>query len=82
MLDIIFGISNSEKNSEIRILNFCIIFVKYYIYKSKIHAKDMNLQWLKQELKDRILSEKCILFQQNEFSEYYNLWHPILLRLL
>ena len=81
LLDILFGIANPEKNPEIIILNFCIIFVKYYIYKSKIHGKNTNLQWMKREMKDKILCEKCILLQQNKHSEYYKLWHPILQKL-
>ncbi len=82
ILDIIFGITNPDKDCIIRILNFCIIFVKYFIYKSKINTKELSLNRLKQELRYRIMCEKCILIQQNKISEYYKIWHPILVVLL
>jgi len=78
MIDIIFGIANPENNIIIKVLNFCIIFVKYFVYCTKVNSQVLNLTRLKCGLKYRILCEKCILFQQNNCKEYYEVWHPLL----
>ena len=77
VLDIIFGIANPEKNVILNVLNFLIMFVKYFVYKTKLNSKELNIVHLKYELRDRIVFEKSILFQQNKCDEFYNVWYPI-----
>ena len=77
VLDIIFGIANPEKNVILNVMDFLIIFVKHFVYKSKLNSKELNIVQLKYELRDRIVCEKSILLLQNKCNEYYNVWYPI-----
>ena len=54
-----------------------MIYFQIPVYKTKLNSKELNIVHLKYELRDRIVFEKSILFQQNKCDEFYNVWYPI-----
>lgn len=65
--DIIFGIY-IEKNV-LKILNFCILIAKKYIYDQKINSEDISLWQFLAILKTKIETELLILKKQEKFQE-------------
>ena len=76
--DIIFGIPNVNNDDILKSLNFCILFGKYCIYKSKIQDKAVNFNMYKKLLKDRLLSEQCILESLGKEDDFNTLWKKVL----
>ena len=81
VLDIVFGIVNHDRDTMLSTLNFCILFAKYYIYKSKLDNKKVKFGKYKYELKQRILYEKCILAQDDKLAFFDERWNVLLTEL-
>ena len=76
-LDIIFGINNTEHDIVLNSLNFCILYAKYFIYKCKINSIGISFHHFKNELKNRIEYEKCILIKENKLDVYVEQWQAV-----
>ena len=62
----------------LNVLNFCILFAKYYIYKQKKDKKEIELYKYQIELKNRLESEYIICEQQNSAERFKEMWKNIL----
>ena len=77
-LEIIFGIVNENNLNELNVLNFCILFAKYFISKQKKDNHSIEFYSYQIELKSRLEIESIICTQQNK-SEYFNeMWKDII----
>ena len=58
VLDILLGIPNYDKNKDIDILNFVILFAKSYIYRSKTDEIAIDFDTFLVKLKTRMVIEE------------------------
>lgn len=76
-LDVIFGIVNNNDLVAIQVLNFCILFAKFFIYKRKSSSADIDFYTYQVELKHRLEIEHMICMQQGRLNLYYNVWESV-----
>ena len=76
--DIIFGVVNANDLDIIYVLNFCILFAKYFIYKQKSAEKEIDFYIFQIELKNRLEVEYIICTQQNCIEEFQQNWSLII----
>ena len=69
--DALFGIVNYNDDDVINILNFCILYAKYYIYKCKIEGISFFLPNYIKLLKDTLDIEQaaCVLSGSDSFEK-------------
>lgn len=77
-LDILLGIPNYDKNIEISILNFVILFAKYFIYTCKKYTVPVDFYQFLVKLKSRVMVEefRCKLY--NKIMEFETKWSKLL----
>ena len=73
-LDILLGIPNFEKNVEIDILNFVILYAKYFIYNCKKYNVSVDLYAFLVKVKTRMCVERYRCKIYNKFHEFENKW--------
>ena len=73
-LDILLGIPNYSNSTEIDILNFVILYAKFYIYSCKRNAIPIDLYSFQVKLKTRMVVEeyRCHMFNKQE--EFQTKW--------
>ena len=73
-LDILLGIPNYSNSTEIDILNFVILYAKFYIYSCKRNAIPVDLYSFQVKLKTRMVVEeyRCNTFNKQE--EFQTKW--------
>ena len=76
-IDILFGISNDNKDDLIDVFNYCILFAKNYIYICKVNDSSISLITYKQELFNRLEGEKVIASMQNKLADFVTKWSSI-----
>jgi hypothetical protein len=75
--DIILGIEIVNNEDLLHSLNFCILFAKNVINQSKKEKQPLHFNIFKDLLKDRLLSEKCILETQRKEQVFTKLWQKL-----
>jgi hypothetical protein len=70
---ILFGLTDKTKDV---FLNWLLINIKYYIYKTKIEKRELNIVAVKNTLQNKYEIEKCILFKTCRYEEYNAFWAP------
>ena len=77
--DILFGITNAHNGNEV--MNFCVIHVKFYIYKRRLFSDNMmTLRELCNELLFKLEVEKQILAKEDRlvhFDKYLPLYNKL-----
>lgn len=76
-IEILFGISNDNKDDLIDVFNYCILFAKNYIYICKVNDSSISLITYKQELFNRLEGEKVIASMQNKLADFVTKWSSI-----
>ena len=71
-------IINYDKNHEITILNFVLLFGKYYIKTCKIKEKAIEFYEYQVQLKERMLIEERIHFLNHTELVFENKWGKLL----
>ena len=77
-LEIIFGIINENNLDLLNVINFCILFAKYYIYKQKKERKVIEFYRYQIELKTRLEIECIICTQKQQIENFNEMWKDIL----
>ena len=77
-LDILLGIPNYDDNLEINILNFVILYGKYYIKACKNKEKPIEFYEYQVQLKERMLIEERIHFLNHKEIVFQNKWCKLL----
>ena len=77
-LEIIFGIINENNLNVLNVINFCILFAKYYIYKQKKERKDIDFYRYQIELRNRLEIECIICTQQQNIEMFNEMWKDVL----
>ena len=80
-LDIIFGITNTNKYNLFDVMNFCILLGKDYIRKCRQNDTDPNIEKIKKVIKRRLDVEKCKLSEENKEDLFYEKWDSIFAQL-
>ena len=75
--DIIFGIPNDNNDDLLYSLNFCILFVKSYIFQSKKEGETPIFEIFKHRIKERLTTEKYILETQNKNETFEKVWQKL-----
>ena len=73
-LDILLGIPNFDRNVDIDILNFVILYAKYFIYTCKKFNVSIDLYKFLVKLKTRIVIEEYRCKMYNKIQEFENKW--------
>ena len=73
-LDILFGITNENKDTMIHSLNYCILFAKNYIVKCKSQHNPCNFNNFFPKLKYRIDVERQIAECNGQVLEFKTKW--------
>jgi len=76
-LDVLLGIPNHNKQTEIDILNFILLFSKNYIYSSKKVCKQIDFYTFQVKLKTQIEIEKYRCKMYNKLDEFTRKWKLI-----
>ena len=58
-------------------LNFCMLFLKHYIYKSRINGIAPNFIDFKQKLKRRLDTEKFLMATEQKEQLFLQQWQAI-----
>ena len=74
IVDIIFGIQNDMNDKLIDVLNFCILFAKYYIYKCRYKDTKSNINSYKMILKERVEMERYIATMTDTLVAFMQHW--------
>ena len=77
ILDILLGVPNYNNDTLIDVLNFCVLFAKYFIYKNKKERQGICLEEYKQLLKKRLESEKYIYCAKGKNLDFEERWQLI-----
>lgn len=75
--EILFGITNVMNMPEIHALNFLVLMAKRFIYVSNLDGKNPYFRFFWCQLKNRILIEKQIALQKQEYGEFIEKYGPI-----
>ena len=80
-LDILLGIPNYDKEVHIKILNFVLLFAKYFVYSCKQTDRPIDFFQFLVKLKTRMVYEeyRCKMYNKtNEFKMKWSLIYNIL----
>ena len=77
-LDIVFGVMNENNNDLLWILNFCILFSKYYIHNCKLQNKPCDFIPFINKLKIRIETERYISTVNGKLDAFVKKWDILL----
>ena len=77
-IEIIFGIINENNLDVLNVLNFCILFAKYFISRQKKNNSCIEFYKYQIELKNRLEVESIICTQQNKSECFNEMWKDIL----
>ena len=70
---VMFGMVNNKNST---FINWLTINIKYYIYNMKIQKKMLNINSVKNMLKNKFYIEKYILFKNCSYEIFNNQWTP------
>ena len=70
---VMFGMANNKNST---FINWLTINIKYYIYNMKIQKKMLNINSVKNMLKNKFYIEKYILFKNCSYEIFNNQWTP------
>ena len=70
---VLFGMVNNKNST---FINWLTINIKYYIYNMKIQKKMLNINSVKNMLKNKFYIEKYILFKNCSYEIFNNQWTP------
>ena len=73
-LDILLGIPNYDNSNDVMILNFVILFVKYYIYNCKKNAMPIDFFSFLVKLKSHLIIEEYRHIMYNRGLEFATKW--------
>ena len=74
--DVLFGISNTNEDNIIDILNLCILYAKWYIHKSKKDNVQLFLPDYIRMVKDKLSIEMQLCKLQNK-EDNFKKWTPL-----
>lgn len=75
--DILLGIPNFTKNKQINVLNFVILFAKYFIRSCKFSNINVTLNQFINKLKDRMIIEKYIYILSDKIECFESTWQEL-----
>ena len=73
-IDIVFGIMNENNNDLICVLNFCILFSKYYIHSCKLQNKPCVFNNFVLKLRKRIETERYVAVLNGKLDAFVRKW--------
>ena len=73
-LDIIFRIPNFGNNNELNVLNFVILFAKFFIKQCKLNKNHVNFPAFINKLKERMATERYIHVLNDTLIEFATKW--------
>ena len=69
-LDIIFGISNFGNNNELNVLNFVILFAKFFIKQCKLNKNHVNFPAFINKLKESMVTKRYLHVLNDTLTEF------------
>ena len=73
-IDIVFGIMNENNIDLIGVLNFCLLFSKYYIHNCKLQNKPCIFNKFILKLRKRIEAERFLAFTNGKLEGFIKKW--------
>ena len=73
-IDIVFGITNENNIDLICVLNFCLLFSKYYIHNCKLQNKPCIFNKFILKLRKRIETERFLAFTNGKLEGFIKKW--------
>ena len=79
MYDILFGVNSMNDCHEV--LNFCILHIKYYIYKQRLFNENtMSLREIRNDIRYKLDKEKKICANEDiqvDYEKYISLYNKL-----
>ena len=76
--DIIFGFPNLEKLQFLTHFNYVLLMGKYYLYKTKQAAKELDVYTFLLECKNQLLAKQDYMAMEGNVSKFEKLWECLL----